>query len=67
MTGREIGRVTSGARLREDLMVKPARKASLLHLGEIPCENLVVRQSYVSYIESGNSIQELVEDNTRRG
>ncbi len=67
VTGSEIGRVASGARRGQDLMVKSAQKVTLSPSRDIPFDKLVLSQSNVRHIKAGISTEELAEDIARRG
>jgi len=67
VTGREIGRVASGARCGENLMAQAAQKITLSPSRDIPFDKLVLSQSNVRRIKAGISVEELAEDIARRG
>ena len=52
MTGREIGRVASGARCGECLMAQAAQKITLSPSRDIPFDKLVLSQSNVRRIKA---------------
>ena len=62
MTGCEIGRVASGARRGEYLMVKAASTITLYQSRDIPFDKLVLSHSNVRRIKAGVSVDEVAED-----
>lgn len=67
VTGSEIGRVASGARRGEDMMVKSTQNVTLSPSRDIPFDKLVLTQSNVRPIRAGISVEELAEDIARCG
>ena len=63
----EIGRVASGARRGEALIAQAAQKITLSPSRDIPFDRLALNHSNVRRIKACVSVEELAEDNARRG